>query len=185
MQLLTQELICARNHYQLKKSVLSRRWEHLSHSALLFRPGSVSSGTAPDWPSALWCMACSWLDRGGCSRTLLLPWKCSMILCQHWHKLTATHPDRATLNDKPGMFLKHFPERRTRSRISSEVNKTDYFSTRSQSTERTWVNCPNHPSSEHGGASRQWNTSLYQLLRKEDVPLSPTKTFCSYTVFYL
>lgn len=79
----------------------------------------------------------------------------SLLLLQHWHKLIATHPDRATLNDKLGMLLKHFPEQWINCRVSPEVNRTDYFLTRSQSTDHPWVSCPNHPGSECGGTTRQ------------------------------
>ena len=160
MQLLTQELICARNHYQLKKSLLSWRWEHLLHSALFFldqgTSGQAQHQTSPVLHDAWLACAGSWFPQ----QTTFA----SLLLLEHWHKLIATHPDRATLNDKLGMFLKHFSKQWIKCRVSSEVNRTDYFSTRSYSTDCPCVNCPNHPGSEHGGTSRQWNTGLYLLL---------------------
>lgn len=50
------------------------------------------------------------------------------LLLEHRHKLSAIYPDRATPNDNLEMFLKHFSK--LRCRFSSEVNRTDYFSTR-------------------------------------------------------
>lgn len=110
------------------------------------------------------------LDHGGCSKPLLLPCFFSNTGISWLQRLErATHSDRSTLNGKLGMFLKHFSEQWIKWSISSEVNRTGYFATRSYSTDRPCVNYPNHPSCEQGGTSTQQNTGLYLLLSTRKV----------------
>lgn len=126
-QLLTQELICVWNHYQLKKSLLPWRWEHFSHSELFFldqgASGQAQQQSGPALPDKqLACAGSWWLQETTFAFLLLL---------KDWPKLIATHPDRATQNDKLGMFLKHFSKYWIKCGISSNVNRTDNLSTSS------------------------------------------------------
>lgn len=115
LQLLTQEVISAWKHYQLKKSLLPWRWEHLLHPALFF-PDQAASGQAQQWsgpvlPNEQFACAGSWW---------LQQTTFAFLLLKRWPKVIATHPDRATWNDKLGMFLKHFSKQWIKCGISSK-----------------------------------------------------------------
>lgn len=185
MQLLTQELICARKHYQLKKLLLPWRWEHLSHSALFF-PDQGASGqaqhqTGPVLHDAQLAHAGIWWRQ---QNTFASP-----LLLQHWYKLIATHPNRATLNDKLGMLLKHFPEQWIKRRVSSEVNRTDYFFNKKLKNfvlknKCILVQTVQITPAASVVAPPDKGTQVCTCY-SENEPLSPTETFGSYTIFCL